>query len=498
LNKSKYLKDFEDETADIPSQECPYEEILDQTARVDIILIGDYRPLSQSQKFIADFISDITSKNRKIIVLTDLFFSREQQILDHFMTGKISEKTLLRRTDYSKKWGYPWKNYKPIFDTIKRLNVGIHAVDTRPRNDMRYIRRRDTNLAWKINRISKKNRGSTLLLFTGESRIAKGHIPLLIERHFIKPKPKILRIFQNLDCVYEKHGRNFAKCYRIAEYDYCVMNASREEKIDSLRKIKELWEMKSADDEKLDLEPTVYSLIDELLKFLNINRYKHPLESYEGISPFIVDNYPEIVPVPRSKNARGSGSLFVPSENRLFISHFDLIHGGEEAAHYINSALKGELYRPPEPRNRFDDFYVRTIEEAIGFFGSKVLAPRREFVSLRRFDEFYDKTILSIMRDHEYNKAELELASEFIEEHYKFEKDFMSYKSIPEIIKQKVSEENKLAPLLFHDLGYKLGEKLWNDYKKGKISKGRIKKLFKEKFTPQGKSFDTYLELVNL
>lgn len=189
--------------------------------------------------------------------------------------------------------------------------------------------------------------------------------------------------------------------------------------------------------------------------------------------------------------------MFLSEKNTILISRFDLIHGGEEIVHFVNSALKGDLYKPPPQRNTFDQFYTNTIEEALGYFGSKILAPERNFISLSEIKNAEGKILHPIMNKFNYNENELVEAVNFVNEHHRFEKAVEKYEIIPDIIKKYVSTESKLTPLLFHDLGYSLGEKLYQDYKNNKITKKQLKNLFGEEFTAVGSSFKTYIELIS-
>jgi len=494
---SKYIKDFNDEFSNITFSSSSYQSLIKQALKSRIILLADYRSLPQSQSFIAEFIYDIQKNKEKLILGIDTFFTHNQKILDDYLYDELSETDLLNLTGYRKNWGYPWKNYSKIFQTAKKSRIKVFAMDSNPRNNLRYIRKRDENMAWKINELTKKFPDYKILVVSGESRFTKGHIPERLSGYKIAPSSTIMRIFQNLDVLYEKFGNNPKDYNRCGNNLFCVMNAAKEKKTESFKTIRNSWELDNEDDDRTDLEGTIYGLIDRLLKFLNIDKFGFKLESYKGISPFIVDNYPRIAFV-KDNTDKEAGSMFIPGNNRLLISRFDIVHGGEEIAHYVNSALKGELYKKNEYKNIFDMFYIKIIEEGLGYFASKIFAPEREFRSIANFQK-WDKNLLKHKIDQfNYKQEELVYASEFIKGHHEFEKIFKNLNHVPKIIMESITKENKMTPLFFHDLGYRLGEILYKSYKDKKITKKHVINLFKEKFSQTGKSLETYIELVSL
>ena len=99
------------------------------------------------------------------------------------------------------------------------------------------------------------------------------------------------------------------------------------------------------------------------------------------------------------------------------------------------------------------------------------------------------------MKQHSLTELEITQASDFVQEHDKFIESYDSYDDIPKIIKKVLSEENRLYQLLFHDLGYRLGEKLYSLLKRRKLSKDRIKNIFTYRMDKRGDALKLYMEL---
>jgi hypothetical protein len=442
-------------------------------------------------------IDDLFQKKKQIIIATDIFFTFDQQYLEKYFSDEISEDELLNLTGYKKNWGYPWDNYMLIFKSLKIMGVKCFSLDTIPRNNYKFLKRRDANLGWKIANIIKNYPDYIFIFFTGEARLATQHILYEINRELNQHDFIPLRIFQNLDITYKIYEGNLEKFYLLDHHTFSVISASKTEKYRSFKMIKKKWDENIEDDERLDLQNTIFNLIDSFLKFLKIDPYNYHIYSSNELSPFLIDNYPLVVKAEQKISSQNIGSLFDPMENKIYISSFDLIHGGEEIAHFVNSALKGELYRTPILINVFDQFYLKTIEEALGFLGSKILAPERSFNSLVNIGKYDFNAIHPIISNFNYKDADIKNAVIFLKEHHFFEKAVEKYDSIPRIIEDHITKESKLTPLLFHDLGYRLGEKLYEDYKRKRITKRYIKRLFMKDFPDVGSSFETYIKLIN-
>jgi hypothetical protein len=55
-----------------------------------------------------------------------------QPILDDYVTGRIDEATFLSRTDWAHTWGFPFAQYRPLFDTARRLGLRAYALNAAP------------------------------------------------------------------------------------------------------------------------------------------------------------------------------------------------------------------------------------------------------------------------------------------------------------------------------------------------------------------------------
>jgi hypothetical protein len=232
--------------------------------------------------------------------------------------------------------------------------------------------------------------------------------------HQFLPAAKVLTVLQNIDALYWRAAGERAdsvEAVRVNDEVLCVFNATPLEKYESYRLFLDQW---SRCDDAPDFAPTMYNLIDSLARFLEIDRYS----PHNGQQPkFLVDMVPEVygsasdAMLRRLLSRKGigeeeresmlarineRGSAYLPQVNTFYVGEFQMIHAAEDAARFLHQACQGLPQRlnghtegegaveegSIASGNRYrktaiDDFYIRVIEHAVAYFGSRVLYPSR-------------------------------------------------------------------------------------------------------------------------
>ena len=102
----------------------------------------------------------------------------------------------------------------------------------------------------------------------------------------------MLTVLQNVDKLYWRAAgeqQERVEAVRVNDDVVCVFNSTPLEKYENYRLHLSRWGR--TDEEGPDLVPTIYNLIDSLLRFLEIDRYS----SHNGTQPkFLVDLMPEV------------------------------------------------------------------------------------------------------------------------------------------------------------------------------------------------------------
>src|SRR5438477_402333 len=92
----KYIQDFNREFQTFQAV-CEPSEVLREAQEANLVWIGDYHALVQSQTYATEFLRGLAAHKNNIAVAVEPVFARNQEILDRWMAGKISEREFLDR-----------------------------------------------------------------------------------------------------------------------------------------------------------------------------------------------------------------------------------------------------------------------------------------------------------------------------------------------------------------------------------------------------------------
>jgi hypothetical protein len=515
--KSKYIRDFATEFSNFESVSS-YDELQRMAGSSRIIYMADYHALPHSQRFQARFVEDMG--DRPLVLGLEMFYSRDQEVLNQWMAGTIDDEQLLRRVRYDLEWGYDWEAFRNILTVARVRRIPVFGIDCAPRSDLRLIHKRDAAVAEKIAALVRRYHDRTLIVSFGESHLASNHLPAKVEALFPEGAPESLTILQNVDDLYWKAtcgGHETEQLVRVRPGIYCIFTTTPFEKYEAYRRQLEIWDAHDQEEERLDLTSTVYNLINTIADFLGIDRYTHYLARDETCIELLIDAYPEVYSFEEFtdfgtmlRNSSFSepqiqeilthtlkrGSCYIPRVNAIFIGEFNLVHGAEEAAHFVNFALKRQRFTDyrPRPLDSVDEFYLSALEEALGYFGSKLIDPRR--------DQIADSAILNIARRRgaveppsEFSATELRWMRRFTLAHKAMEDSFERKRRVPRIVAEGLRCSGGTAKMLSHELGYLLGEQIYRGYLSGVFSRREIRRLFGSRFEASGRPISTYLDL---
>jgi hypothetical protein len=468
--RRKYLRDFSQAFRS-------YESVIDRqqlkasVAAADLVLVADYHALPAAQRSAAALLEERAQPGDRPLVLgVETIFSRDQHILDEWWRREIDEAELQQRIRFDLDWGYDWSPFYELLVTAREHAEGIYGLDCMPREDLRKIGARDRHAVHKIAEIRQRHPGAVIMVLFGESHLAPGHLPAQLEQRL--PQEKVLTVLQNVDPLYwraagERQER--VEAVQVSGDVVCVFNATPLEKYESYRLHLSRWGR--SEEEGPDLAPTIYNLIDSLLRFLDINRYA----SHNGTQPkFLVDLLPEVYC--RASDARlrrllsrhdateeeteamvshveQRGCVYLPQVNAFYVREFKMMYAAEEVARFLHHACRG---LPACGKGKAgiagnsNHFYARTIEYALGYFGSRALYPARPSADDRDGCE----------SPHEAPGSE----------------------------RMKIESSAQL-------LGYMLGDALYDAYLKGRVPRSMLRRLFLTHLDEPGRAKEAYREI---
>jgi hypothetical protein len=514
--RSRYLRDFTE--AFTSYQRILTEaELAEMLAGSDILLVGDYHALPASQRYVCTLLERLArSSGRPLVLGLEAVFARHQHVLHEWMRGQIAEDELRECIRFDLDWGYGWQPYAELLDSARRHAQAIYGLDCMPRTDLRRIAARDRHAASKILEIRERHPDALLVVLFGESHLAPNHLPALLRA--AAPGQRLLTVLQNVDPLYWRaagEACDRVDAVRVSDDVVCVFTSTPLEKYESYRLCIERWRRQGS--ASPDLAPSVYNLIDALLRFLNINKYS----ATNRVQPkFLVDLLPEVCcrssreQLERLLLRKGLGELevrnvlaqvdlrgvfHVPSMNAIFATEFQMEYGAEEAARFVHHACQGALLEAAAPDASLaaeDRFYARVMQEALAFFGSRVLYPARAPVRESDLYALYAQPREEVEEQTIYGYSEYMEMLDFLVLHKDYEINLRHYHHTPELIAIGRQFAGDKFEFVATRLGHMLGSQLYDAYLSGRIAKRFLRSLFMRKLRRPGAARVAYFAAV--
>jgi hypothetical protein len=473
--RRKYLKDFSNAFRNYKSV-LDEQQLLNAVAHADTVLIGDYHALPAAQRFAASLLEQrVQPGDRPVVLGVETIFARDQHIVDEWWRREISEEEFRERIRFDLDWGYDWAPFYELMLTAREQAEAVYGLDCMPREDLRKIGARDRHAAHKIAEIRQKHPNAVIVVLFGESHLAPAHMPGQLRAQL--PTERVLTILQNVDALYWRAAgeqREQVRAVGVTDDVVCVFNSTPLEKYENYRLHLSRWCREAG--EGPDLCPTIYNLVDSLTQFLEINRYS----AHNTTQPkFLMDMLPEVYGpssgeifrrlLERSAlndeqiatiahHVEERGSIYLPRANVMYVPDFQMAYAAEEAARFLHHACRGLPDRASSARvaktheanhdaDHEDRFYTAVLENALAYFGSRVLYPAREAAE----------------NSHELSRMVCE-----------------------EMARSAHNPERFAA--MAQDIGYRIGGALYDLYISGKISRSSLRHIFLAHLDKPGKA----------
>jgi hypothetical protein len=535
----KYLREFRDAYRSYQKVITP-DYVRHEIAKSDVVLVGDYHALPNSQRYLASLIADqaiadsataVSDSGRRPIVLgIETIFSRDQHILDEWIRGEIDEAELRQRIRFELDWGYAWEPFYELLLVARENGAAVYGLDCMPREDLRKIGARDRHAAGMIADVRRRHPDALVLVLFGESHLAPQHLPALLRHHL--PQEKLFTVLLNVDALYWRaagEDREHVQAVKVHEDVACVLNATPLEKYENYRLYLDRW---GRDDHSApDLGPTLYNLVDGMVRFLGINQYS----PHNTTQPrLLVDSMPEVYS--RSSDAllrrllsrkgfsaqdrrsllrkvRERGSVYLAPINAVYVRQFQMTASAEDATRFLHQACRGLPNRcaktlsqnghsvEAQLRSADDAFYVAVLENALAFFGSRILHPARPGFRDNDLAALLDVTREDLEQETSLAFTDAVEVLQFLIEHR--ERSFAPDSTCRKSLRKSGSNETPAAPdfsgrkyeYAAERMGYLLGTDLYDAYIDGRMNTTGLRKLFLTHIERAGVARTTYAQL---
>ncbi len=515
----KYLRDFREAY-------CSYSKVLAasdvrrEVAKAGIVLVGDYHALPNSQRYLASLLCDLRRHHRPVVLGVETIFSRDQHILDEWFRGEIDEAELRQRIRFDLDWGYDWAPFYELLSSARDYGASVYGLDCMPREDLRKIGARDRHAADKIADIRRRHTDALIMVLFGESHLAPQHLPALLQQRL--PAEPRLTVLQNIDALYWRaagEAHDHVEAVEVRENVLCVFNATPLEKYENYRLCLDRWGR--ANHSAPDLGPTLYNLIDGLVRFLGINQYS----PHNTTQPrLLVDHMPEVYS--RSSDAllrrllsrkgftaehrrsllrqvHERGSVYLAPINAVYVRQFRMTTAAEDAARFLHQACRGlpNLSNgktsaqnvahcfPVAQLDRDDAFYVSVIEHALAFFGSRILHPARPALRDADIAELFDVTREDLEQQTALSFVDAVEALDFLAIHRAADL------RLPGLLAPAPDFSGRKYDFVAERLGYLTGNDVYDAYLEGRFNTAALRRLFLTHIEWPGAAREAYVQL---
>ena len=524
----KYLRDFREAYRS-------YEKVLGasdvrhEIAQAGTVLVGDYHALPNSQRYLAEILRDSELQQRPIVLGVETIFSRDQHILDEWFRGEIDENELRQRIRFELDWGYDWAPFYELLSAARDRGASIYGLDCMPREDLRKIGARDRHAADKIAELRQRHSDALILILFGESHLAPQHLPALLQQRL--PAEPMLTVLQNVDALYWRaagEARDHVEAVQVRKDDrkevgkdvrehvLCVFNATPLEKYEHYRLCLDRWGRSDNDHSAPDLGPTLYNLIDGMVRFLGINQYS----PHNTTQPrLLVDLMPEVYS--RSSDAllhrllsrkgftaehrrsllrqvRERGSVYLTPINAVYVRQFRMTSSAEDATRFLHQACRGLPNLCPGPGKaaptaapaaetlaRDDAFYMTVLENALACFGSRILHPARPALRDADIAELFEVTREDLEHQTSLPFVDAVEALDFLIQHR--EQDSRTA--------QAPAFTGRKYEYVVEQLGSLTGNDLYDAYLEGRLTTAALRKLFLTHIEQPGVARKAHIQL---
>ncbi|MBM7115854.1 ChaN family lipoprotein [Archangium primigenium] len=446
----------------------PAQAVSQRLRASDVVYVGDYHTLPLAQETYLELVEDARTSGRRVVLALECVEGRHQAAVDAYLAGRLAERALLSRL------GHPLESSpRALLAYAKRHRLQVVGIDRRAQGE-RSLALRDAYAAERIARALRAEDKPRVLVLVGQYHVAPCHLPAQVEHALASASPtRSLVVYQNAEGVYWRLAREgkvgTAQAVELPDGALCLLNASP---VVCQQSFLDYLEAESGEAPfKERGAPERFRDMASLIGRLAGVPVGRGLDDVEVVTAADEDALERIQRRGRftqgeltqlRRHILSRESCYIPRARTAYLASRSLNHAAEEAAHFVRHLAVGDAM--DAPRRASDAFYARCVEEALGFFGSKLVNPRRHCVGTGewalRFGQArgVERQIAAFVLAHK--AAELEVPEEAV-------------KLLP-------LRKDRLFHGVSHALGYLLGDALYQGFDQGQVDRAEVRALFRD------------------
>lgn len=368
-----------------------HEELGRALIQARVVLSADFHAYAQSQRahvrLLRDYLGqDALGRQRRVVVALECLDYGQNHTIQDFLRGAISESRFLDLVGWEKNWGFPWENYRPLFELARDRGFAVRGLN--PGRTLT-LKKRDDWTAAKILGFLKEDPGALVFVVIGEWHLASSHLPLKL-RKSLKNRSDLAIVHQDNERLYfklaAKKQESGADILRssTAQPNFCLMVSPPWMKWQSyLMYLEQAYDRDLQEDLAIDYTDHVVSLIQVLETDLKAEIKKSNVQVYCPNSRTPLARLRLSLSAKQEKAlvyyVENDLSFYIPQRGWLYLSRPTINHASSLAGMYVHGVLakrKRTLWNLP------DDFLPLIWVEAVGFLFSKWINPKRKAETL--------------------------------------------------------------------------------------------------------------------
>ncbi|MGE0764712.1 MAG: ChaN family lipoprotein [Bdellovibrionales bacterium] len=364
-----------------PWQKSSHADLRKSVAESEVILGADFHAFSQSQRIHLRILRELPVE-RPVVLALEALAATDQMAIDQFMSGKLSEAQFLAQVKWDQAWGFPFENYKPLFELARERRfkvVGLNRHHTMGKM-LHALPRRDQFGAEVIARWRERQPKALIYVVIGDLHLASGHLPAALQR---VGKSRVLTILQNSEHLYfrlAKHGQEHkVDVMRAKGGRFCVLGSPPWVKWQSYLMYLEQTYDRDIDAGGMDYTDYVASYAVFIARDLGVQA---SLEDMAVFTPDQINVWRQLqrgLKADEKRMARAmikcDRSFLLPQTGVLFLSRASINHAATLAGQFLHANLGDRTKTAWSFPSQFE---AQIWIEAIGFFCSKLINHKRK------------------------------------------------------------------------------------------------------------------------
>lgn len=474
------------------------EALWQQIEKSQVVMVGDFHALHQSQKAQLRILRHIP-KERKTILAVEFLEAADQDKISKFISGKMSEREFLRSIQWQAKWGFPWEHYRPLMRWAQKHKIIVRGLNkTYKKRTATTLKSRDVFAGKKIAEMVTEYPDHLVFVVYGDLHLAGPHIPLEIVKTlgpaFAK---KVVRVFQNSEQIYfqllNRGLESSTDLVRLSQNVFCLMSVPPWVKWQNyLMYLERTYDIGLDEDDEGD--EFVLDYTDHVGRYVKIIAEELGLVvSTAGLSVYTAQDSSFWEQVRGHYDEKTQGwieamiademSFYLPEIRAAYLARGTVNHAASLAMRYVHGQVCGAkrlLACVPE------DFLGLIWIEGIAYFGSKIINHKRKTDTIADI-----KSSLASRGPVDLGKEALQLA---------LAQKMHELMVITGVVNHRLQAQprKKWSYLLAANLlGGMLGERLYGGYSKALVSPSTLQSFLKKPF--ENESFRlAYFDIVEV